>query len=276
MLSVMNSRQMPLDGAVNVRDVGGHRSASGAVVASGRVLRADALSRLTEPDVRRLGAFGLRTVVDFRLPGEVLVGGEDRLPAGATRVSLPVAGGDLGAFYDLIASGDHRQQHEVLGQGRATEFMLGVHRGFVAGQRQRDGFGIALRMIADASMGLPLLYHCTSGKDRTGWMTAIVLTALGVPHLTVMSDYLLSNDVYRTRYFKLGNDLAKTGMMRDPGLLRPILELSPAYLDAAFDEVWRRYGSFGAFLSRGLDVDGQTLLQLRDALMDDGQAVPFR
>ena len=94
--------------------------------------------------------------------------------------------------------------------------------------------------------------------------------------LTVMSDYLLSNDVYRARYFKLGNDLAKTGMMRDPGLLRPILELSPAYLDAAFDEVWRRYGSFGAFLSRGLDVDGQTLLQLRDALMDDGQAVPFR
>ena len=64
-------------------------------------------------------------------------------------------------------------------------------------------------------------------------------------------------------------------MMRDPGLLRQILELSPAYLDAAFDEVWRRYGSFGAFLSRGLDMDGQALSQLRDAMMDNGQAVPF-
>ena len=74
--------------------------------------------------MRTLGAFGLRTVVDFRIPGEVLVNGEDRLPPGATRVSLPVNGGDLGTFYDLIASGDHQQQEEVLGHGRAAEFML--------------------------------------------------------------------------------------------------------------------------------------------------------
>ena len=266
MLGDMNSRLMPLEGAVNVRDIGGYRSTSGPGIAPGRVLRADALSRLTSADVHTLGAFGLRTVVDFRIPGEVLVNGEDRLPPGATRVSLPVNGGELGAFYDLIASGDHRQQEMVLGQGRATEFMLRVHRDFVADPRQRDGFGIALRMIADASGGLPLLYHCTSGKDRTGWMTAIVLTAFGVPHATVMNDYLLSNDIYRDRHFKLGNDLAKTGVMRDPGLLRPLLELSPAYLDAAFEEVWRRYGSFGAFLARGLDLDDQARHRLRDAL----------
>jgi protein-tyrosine phosphatase len=252
----MNSRPMPLEGAVNVRDVGGYRSVSGPEIAPGRVLRADALSRLTVADVRTLGAFGLRTVVDFRMPGEILVNGEDRLPPGVTRVSLPVNGGDLGTFYDLIASGDHQRQEEVLGHGRATEFMLQVHRDFVADPRQR----------ADASHGLPLLYHCTSGKDRTGWMTAIVLTAFGVPHATVMNDYLLSNDIYRTRYFKLGNDLAKTGMMRDPGLLRPVLELSPAYLDAAFGEVWHRYGSFGTFLARGLDLDDQAQCQLRDAL----------
>jgi protein-tyrosine phosphatase len=266
MLGDMNSRLMPLEGAVNVRDIGGYRSTSGPGIAPGRVLRADALSRLTSADVRTLGAFGLRTVVDFRIPGEVLVNGEDRLPPGATRVSLPVNGGELGAFYDLIASGDHRQQEMVLGHGRATDFMLRVHRDFVADPRQRDGFGIALRMIADASGGLPLLYHCTSGKDRTGWMTAIVLTAFGVPHATVLSDYLLSNDIYRDRHFKLGNDLAKTGVMRDPGLLRPLLELSPAYLDAAFEEMGRRYGSFGAFLARGLDLDDQALHQLRDAL----------
>ena len=51
-------------------------------------------------------------------------------------------------------------------------------------------------------------------------------------------------------------------MMRDPGLLRPILELSPGYLDAAFDEVWRRYGSFEAFLARGLDLDSSFLYDL--------------
>jgi protein-tyrosine phosphatase len=271
----MYSRPLPLEGAVNVRDVGGHRSASGPKVAPGRLLRGDALSRLTEADVEKLGAVGLRTVVDFRMPGEVLVNGEDRLPPGATRVSLPLTGGELGAFYDLIASGQHRQQEAVLGQGRAAEFMRRVHRDFVADQRQRDSFGITLRIIADASLGLPLLYHCTSGKDRTGWMTAIVLTALGVPHADVLTDYLACNDIYQARYFKLSNDLAKTGMMRDPGLLRPILELSPGYLDAAFDEVWRRYGSFEAFLARGLDLDRQALHQLRGALLDRLHLVPL-
>jgi len=267
---------MPFEGAANVRDIGGYRSASGAEIATGQVLRGDALCRLTEADAGRLAALGLRTVVDFRLPGEVLVNGADRLPPRATLVSLPVSGGELGAFYDLIAGGDHRQQEEVLGQGRAAEFMLRVHRGFVTAPRHRDGFGIALRMIADASGGLPLLYHDTSGKDRAGWMTAIVLTALGVPHPTVLSDYLLANDIYRARYFKLGNDLVKTGMMRAPGLLRPLLELSPSYLDAAFDEVWRRYGSFGAFLSRGLDVDQAALRRLRAALLEEPAGRPVR
>jgi protein-tyrosine phosphatase len=258
---------MQLEGAKNVRDLGGHRTAHGLEVAHGRVFRGDALSRLTPADVTTLSGLGLRTVVDFRLPGEVLVNGEDRLPRGATLVSLPVPGGDVGTFYDLIASGDYGLQRAVLGQGRATEYMLGVHRGFVADQRQRDGFGIALRMMADARHGVPLLYHCTSGKDRTGWMTAIVLTALGVPHATVIEDYLLSNDIYQARYFKLGNDLAKTGTMREPGLLRPILELNAGYLEAAFDEVGQRFGTFVEFMQRGLGMDDQSLCQLRETLL---------
>ena len=53
------------------------------------------------------------------------------------------------------------------------------------------------------------------------------------------------------------------------------MELRPAHLDAAFDEVWRRYGSFGAFLARGLDLDDQTLRQLRDALAGWSQPGPF-
>jgi protein-tyrosine phosphatase len=97
-------------------------------------------------------------------------------------------------------------------------------------------------------------------------MTALLLTALGVTREAVVYDYLLSNDLHRAAYDKLSLDLAKTGMMRDPRLLRPVLELSPTYLDAAMEEAWRRYGSFGAFLARGLDVSEQMLGDLRDVL----------
>lgn len=262
------SRLVVLDGAVNVRDIGGYRSAYGLEVLRGQLFRGDSLSQLTGVDVERLDRLGLRTVIDFRTAGEVLLGGNDRLPLGVEFAHLPVAGGDLGAIYELIASGDHDRQRRELGDGRAASFMVKISRGFVTDARQREAFGAALRLIC-APGRLPLLYHCTGGKDRAGWMTAIVLTALGVPRELVLRDYLLSNDFHRTGYQKLRFDLVKTGIVADPELLRPILDQSATYLGAAFEEADRRYGSFGRFLTYGLEISEAMLAELRRALLGD-------
>jgi len=262
------SRRVVLDGAVNVRDIGGYRSAHGLEVVPGRLFRGDALNRLTSSDVELLDRLGLRTVIDFRSAGEVLIGGADRLPYGTEYVHLPVSGGDLEAVYELIASGDHDRQRRDLGDGRAASFMAGIYRGFVADGRQREAFGTALRLMC-APGRLPLLQHCTSGKDRAGWMTAIVLTALGVPRELVLRDYLLSNDYHRAGHDRLRLDLLKTGIMADPGLLRPVLEQSATYLGAAFEETDRRYGSFGRFLTHGLEITEAMLDGLRRALLGD-------
>ncbi len=255
---------MPLTGAANVRDIGGYPAAGGREVAWGKVLRGDALCSLTEADSAVLAGLGLHTVIDFRTPGEILLAGEDKLPAGVTLVSLPVRGGDMGTFYEVITGGDAQLQERLLGGGQAARYMAEACRAFVADPRQRQCFAAALRYIA---VGLPLLYHCTAGKDRTGWMTAIVLTALGVERADVMDDYLLSNEYLRASHEKLLSDLAATGMMRDPELLRPILEQRPAYLEAAFGEAGRQFGSFGAFLATGLGADGPMLQALRDTLL---------
>jgi protein-tyrosine phosphatase len=207
-------------------------------------------------------------VIDFRTAGEVLLGGDDHLPFAVEYAHLPVSGGDLGAVYELIASGDHERQRRELGGGRAASFMVEMNRGFVADARQREAFGAALRLLCSPGR-LPLLYHCTGGKDRTGWMTAIVLTALGVPRELVLRDYLLSNDFHRTGYQKLRLDLVKTGIVADPELLRPVLELSATYLGAAFEEADRQYGSFGRFLAYGLEVSEAMLTGLRRALLGD-------
>ncbi len=260
------SRRLALDGAVNVRDIGGYRGSHGREVIRGRLFRGDSLSQLTVPDTECLDQLRLRTVVDFRTPGEVLLNGPDRLPHGLDVTHLPVSGGDLGSIYELIASGDQLRQYRALGDGRAASFMVGVNRAFVTDTRQRETFGTTLRLLC-APGRLPLLYHCTSGKDRTGWMTAIVLTALGVPRELVLRDYLLSNDLHRTRYTRLRYDLVRTGIVRDPELLRPILEQSATYLGAAFEEADRRYGSFGRFLAHGLEVSEAMLAELRRALL---------
>jgi protein-tyrosine phosphatase len=262
------SRHIVLDGAVNVRDIGGYRTSYGLEVARGRLFRGDALSRLSGHDTERLERLGLRIVVDFRTPGEVLLAGADRLPFGIELVSLPVGGGDLGAVYELIASGDHERQQAELGDGGAASLMVEINRGFVTDARQREAFGAAVRLVCSAGR-LPLLYHCSGGKDRAGWMTAIVLTALGVPREVVLRDYLLSNDFHRTEYQKLRYDLVKTGIVADPDLLRPVMEQSATYLGAAFEEAERRYGSFGRFVTRGLEVSDAMLGELRRTLLGD-------
>ena len=262
------ARHVALDGAVNVRDIGGYRTSYGVEVTRGRLFRGDALSQLSGPDTERLDRLGLRTVIDFRTPGEVLLSGADRLPFGIEFLSLPVGGGDLGSLYELIASGDHQRQRRELGEGRAAELMVAINRGFVADARQREAFGAALRLACSAGR-LPLLYHCSGGKDRAGWMTAIVLTALGVPRELVLRDYLLSNDLYRTEYQKLRYDLVKTGIVADPELLRPIMEQSATYLGAAFEEAERRYSSFGRFVTHGLEISDAMLGELRRTLLGD-------
>ena len=90
-----------------------------------------------------------------------------------------------------------------------------------------------------------------------------------MPRELVLRDYLLSNDFHRTGYQKLRLDLVKTGIVADPELLRPILEQSATYLGAAFGEAERRYGSFGRFVTHGLEVSDAMLGELRRALLGD-------
>ncbi|GAA1540036.1 hypothetical protein GCM10009678_22980 [Actinomadura kijaniata] len=252
-----------LDGAENVRDLGGIPLTGGGETAHGRLLRADALNKLSDADLERLS--GVRTVVDLRTDLEVRTNGADRLPAGAELVRLPVAGGDLDVFYEVIGSGDPARQEQIFGDGRCEHVLVEINRNFVAMPIEREKFAAALHRVADAA-SLPLLFHCTAGKDRTGWMAAILLTIAGAPRPVVMEDYMRSNHYHRESYGKLLAFLGDSGQMKNPELLRPLLEQRPAYLEAAFDEAERTYGSFEAFLSRGLDLDEAARARVRAAL----------
>src|SRR5260370_38216606 len=112
------SRHVALDGAVNVRDIGGYHSAHGPEVVRGRLFRGDSLSQLTSADVERLDRLGLRTVIDFRTPGEVLLGGDDRMPYAVEFAHLPITGGDLGVGSELIARADPGRQTRGGGRRR--------------------------------------------------------------------------------------------------------------------------------------------------------------
>ncbi|KIF01663.1 protein tyrosine phosphatase [Streptomyces sp. RSD-27] len=260
-------RQIPLQGAVNLRDVGGYATYTGGRVRRGLVYRSDALSRLTAADITTVSGLGLTKVVDFRIPTELRYDGADRLPQGLSPTSRPVS--DLGLYGTLvgaISSGDPVQQEQVLGGGRAAAYMRDVYRTFVTDPENRAQFAATLRELADGNQG-PLLYHCTSGKDRTGWMSYVLLRALAVPRETAESDYLASN-TFRAAYdAQVRAGLKQSGRMQNPDLLIPLQEVRQDYLDAATDRMEADYGGFYGYLTDGLGLDLRTLSKLRDKMV---------
>ncbi|MFJ7154863.1 tyrosine-protein phosphatase [Streptomyces sp. NPDC101118] len=260
-------RQVPLQGAVNVRDLGGYWTYTGGRVRQGLVYRADALSRLTPADTTTVAGLGLTRAVDFRIPMEVQYDGTDRLPPGLAVTSRPVS--DLGLFGTLIGaigSGDPVKQEQILGGGRAEAYMRDIYRTFVTNPENRAQFATTLREIADGAQG-PLLYHCTSGKDRTGWMSYVLLRALGVPESSAARDYLASNTFRGAYDAKVREGLKLSGRMQNPDLLIPLQEVRQDYLDAATAQLAADYGDFYGYLTRGLGLDLRTLAKLQNKMV---------
>lgn len=262
-------RQILLQGAVNVRDLGGYVTYDGKRVRHGLAYRGDHLAKLTDADLTILAGLGLGTVVDLRIPLEVGYDGADRLPAGAVPVARPVT--DHGLFGQLMAaigSRDPVRQEEMLGGDRAAAFMREVYRTFVTDPANRAALAATLRDLADPRRG-PLLLHCTSGKDRTGWTSWLLLTLLGVPETSAREDYLASN-TFRAAYdARVREGLKQGGLMQNPELIVPLQEVRAEYLDTALDQVRTSYGSVFRYVSVGLGLELRELAALRERLVPE-------
>ncbi|MFB6892350.1 tyrosine-protein phosphatase [Kitasatospora sp. NPDC056327] len=246
---VVADRSLHLASAPNFRDAGGYRTADGHWVRMGVVHRSGDLSRLTDQDLAKLRRLGIRTVFDLRTPAEQKAA-PDRLPAGATAVDANVLGAaDTGAF-------------DVRTPQAAVRAMTDAERTMVSADSARTAYRAVLNSLVERD-DENVLFHCTAGKDRTGWASAALLTALGVPRETVEADYLASN-TYRAA------EIAATLAQLPPAqqeVYRPLLDVRSEYLAAGFDEVRRQYGSFGAYLKSGLGLDRRDLRDLRSQLL---------
>ncbi|MFC4150295.1 tyrosine-protein phosphatase [Micromonospora mangrovi] len=265
----MGQRDWELVGAPNARDLGGLPAADGRRVRAGRLIRTAALGRLTDEDLPVLGKLAPACVVDLRDASEQDVAPPDRLVGDPTVVHLPVhdpahpvftyvsavlLGHDLGAYDELAAEG-------------TPAAMAAIYRWFVTGESARAGFGAAVRLAAQ-ERNLPLLFHCSAGKDRTGWLAVVLLTALGVDDAAIRADYLRHNELTVSLREVLLEAMTRRRPELDPAAVRPVLEVRPEYLDAAYDEVRRVHGSFEAYLRDGLGVTDEVVGALRDALLE--------
>lgn len=262
-------RSLALRGAANARDLGGYRTSDGRTVRSGLVLRSEALGRLDEGDRAAVAALGLRRVIDLRGLDEVALHGADLLPDGVELRRLPVYAADRDIYVALreaLAGRDAAAQAALLGNGGATRLMTGMYAWFVTDEAIRGHFAEVLRSLAEPD-GVPLLIHCTAGKDRTGWAAALLLSALGVPRDVVYRDYLLTNERSAATTAAIMQAFAAGGAVADPALMLPLLRAEAGYLDAAFTAVESGWPDLETFLEDGLGLDGDTRGRLRENLL---------
>jgi protein-tyrosine phosphatase len=240
-----------LAGLLNARDLGGHRTSTGAVVRHGVLFRADAPANATDADLTVLRGLGIVRVIDLRGAYEVEAFGIGTWDV--PRIHLPIADTSRGILAQLAEA--VRVNHADADAVR--RMMTDSYRHFVSDRMAREQFAAAARLLT-APDGVPALFHCTAGKDRTGWLAAITLTALGVDHQTVVADYMMTNSCFTTGRGAAGRQKLLESLrtfVDDVQLLLPVLNADPSYLAAAFSEAQRIYGTFDAFLRDGLQLD---------------------
>jgi protein-tyrosine phosphatase len=248
-----------LDGAVNVRDLGALPTSDGQSTAARRLLRGDNLQDLSPSDVRLLVTdIGVTTVVDLRSPTEVASEG----PAPLTRVDsvrhaylsvLPERGAATDAAADALA---------IRRDGARSRYPDDVRAGYYLGylEERPDHVVAALRSIAQAPGAA--LVHCAAGKDRTGVVVALALSAAGVRREAVVADYLATAE----RMDAVLARLRASPTYADDIDSRPADEHMPqaATMAAFLGAVDSRHGGVLAWLAgHGFDADDVAALRVK-------------
>jgi protein-tyrosine phosphatase len=252
---------LPFSGAKNFRDLGGYRTMDGKLVRWGLLYRSDSLHKLTNADLKRLSDLGLEWIVDFRSPREK-EDWPDRLPAGmdARIVEIPIVDSSTEIYQssrdELVKSLkniDPQQYLTVTNRELATRFTTEMRK-FID--------------VLFLSNGRPILFHCTAGKDRTGFAAAIMLRMLGVPQDVVMEDYLLTNKYFYTAHRR---NLLLLRLVKGSQIARVVsgmLQADSAYLSAAFQAIDQNHGSFDLYVHRELGLAIQDVDRLKSLYLE--------
>jgi protein-tyrosine phosphatase len=244
-----------LASADNFRDIGGsaegYATIDGKHVNRGVLYRSNALT-LTADDAEQIHNMGIAHIYDLRTPSEITTEPDTTIP-GSTWTNFNI----LGQEAVTLAT------PAVTTPAEAEALMEGLYRQFVKDPVSRKAIADTLTAIAENS-GAHVI-HCTEGKDRTGWISALALHIAGVPQSVINEDYLLTNQYAQNSINASITEIAAT----DGGaanVYAPFLRVQQSFLDASYSETTAMYGSVDNYLTKGLGLSTETLATLRTKL----------
>lgn len=245
-----------LESIDNFRDVAGittaYSTAHDGTMRAGVFYRSNAITP-SAADLATLNSLGIKAVYDLRTPSEI-AGTPDTMLNGATYQNIDIIG--------ATTSGSNITNISFNSAADAVAMMEQTNRAFVNDAGMRSQFGTLFNALA--SVDAAQLFHCTAGKDRTGWTAAVLQSIAGVDNATIMANYLATNDYTAAR-------VAATLKAMPPSMAAvygPLLGVQASYLQAGLDEVTAQYGTMDNYLKQGLGLSQETIYVLRGKLVE--------
>lgn len=253
-----------IPGIINLRDVGGYPTAEGGHVAKGRLYRSGQLNFEDAAGRAAFASLGVTTVFDLRSADERR-SRPDCVPAGVNQHHLDVladhktslAAHLVDLYKDPVAA------NELLRSGTIQQHYLDTYTHLVGSAAACAAYRQMFTQIAE--LNGPALFHCTAGKDRTGWAAAALLTLLGVPQQVVLEDYLLSAEPVVAWFQPYLDRFAAGGGNQE--LLKPVFSVEPAYLAASMRQVELKFGSMQGYFQVGLGLSESVIQRLRMCML---------
>lgn len=231
------SRVLPIEGAYNVRDLGGYPAADNKTVKWRKVIRSGDLNLLTDKDIAYFNEIPLKTYIDFRDSAEIASAPDKTPPSLINQLFLPIETGNI-------------INMETITPEFAETALVEGNKHFA--RDNQDVYKEFFRILMEQE-STPLLFHCSAGKDRTGFGAALFLASLGVDREVIIEDYLLTNKLLKDKY---------ADVIAQMPALKPLFEVRKEYILAAFEVIDTEYGGMESYLTNQLGVDLKRMREL--------------
>ena len=275
--SGLRQQFIPVNGIINARDLGGYIMQDGRRLRDGMLIRSAHLADASDEDLQYLSSIPVSKVIDFRKDIE-MNGKTDRMVPGAEYIRLEI---DASGKIVSQATEDEKRLFTGNKQFDVKKFMVmaafnpmaqriaqQMYPNLTNDPECRKQFKQFFRLILDTANGA-ILYHCTQGKDRTGFASALILAALGADRDTIVADFDATNRVYEEDVRQCcQNVLLMGGKENEIATVKSFLGANTDNFIKALESIDREFSSMEAYLKGPIGLTDQDILTLRERYLE--------
>lgn len=255
--------RVDFEGIPNARDLGGRVARDGRRVELNKIFRSMELVYATDSDKKKIIDLGITQIFDLRTAAEIAKGAEPKID-GVAETQLDVLADATSSMASQLKSlMSDQSRMDAFTEADGLGLMKSTYVDIVTSGSALSAYQRFFRDLLTNDGGA--LFHCTTGKDRTGWAAASFYSLMGVDHEAIFDDYLQTNTDLLPALKPILDTLAAKGA--SDVFLDSVVSVKAEYLETAFATVDEKFGSMAGYFTNGLQLDATTQDQLRNKFL---------